>query len=313
MRKQALVTGGAGFIGSHLCDRLVADGWRVRVLDNLSTGIRDNLPTEAELLEGDICRVEDCGRACADVDAVFHLAARVTIRHSVETFYDDASVNLMGTLNMLRSAAEGGARRFVFASSMAVYADSPDGSPVSEEHPTTPLSPYGISKLAAERYVIMMGRELGLEPVALRLFNTYGPRQGYTPYVGVITIFITRILQGKSCTIFGDGEQCRDFVHVRDVARAFVLASTASGAPGRVMNVGTGRGTTVNEVAALVREVLCQGEFTHAAADATELRHSVPDINRACQLLGYRPEGILGERIADVVAAVKQRVVATGV
>jgi len=304
----ALVTGGAGFIGSHLADRLLVQGDTVRVLDDLSTGQRDNVPAGATFVEGDILDPAACEAACANVDTVYHLAARVTIRHSVETFLDDATTNLMGTLRVLQAAARAGVRRFVLASSMGVYSDSPTGEPVPESHPTEPLSPYGISKLAAEKYVLMMGPSLGLEPVVLRFFNTYGSRQGYTPYVGVATIFVTRILRGEPCTIFGDGEQRRDFVHVSDVARACALAGLSSEAPGRILNVGTGRGTSVKELAAAIGDHLGAGEFSQAPVDRTELRHSVANIDRAREILGYEPRETLEEKLPELVADIRSRV-----
>jgi UDP-glucose 4-epimerase len=306
--RRALVTGGAGFIGSHLCERLLETGWQVRVLDDLSTGSRDHVALAAEFIEGDIRCAETARRACADVDCVLHLAARVSIRHSVETFRDDADTNLMGTLNMLQAAGEAGVRRFVHASSMAVYSDTQDESLVTEEHPTEPLSPYGISKLAGERYALMMGPRLALEPVVLRLFNTYGTRQGYTPYVGVITIFVTNSLAGKPSIIFGDGNQRRDFVHVTDVAEAFRLAADSDGAVGEAVNIGSGRGATVNELAERIQALLGDSAFSHEPAQATELRNSVADISKATRLLGYQPRGALEERLPDVIEYLKSRV-----
>ena len=301
MSKTALVTGGAGFIGSHLCERLLDNGWHVTALDNFSTGSHENVHRDVVVVDADIADAQACARACARVDTVFHLAARVAVRQSVRSFVDDARTNLMGTLHVLRAAGSAGVRRFVFASSMAVYADAPDPAPVDEAHPAEPLSPYGIGKLAAEKYVLTMGPALGLEPVVLRVFNTYGPRQRYSPYVGVVTIFVTRIAQGKRCTIFGDGEQRRDFVHVHDVADAFVLAADAPMARGEVINIGSGVVTSVNQLAALVREVLGRGEFAHEPPHPAELRYSVADIAKASALLAYHPRRTLGDEIQHVV------------
>lgn len=304
----ALVTGGAGFIGSHLVERLLEEGWRVRVLDNLSVGKREHLPPQAEFFYGDVLDREAVQRCCEGIDTVFHLAARVTIRRSVETFVEDARTNILGTLTLLQAAGEAHVRRFILASSMAVYADAPRKTPVGEDHPTEPISPYGIGKLAAERYVLQMGPVLGLEPVVLRFFNTFGPRQGFTPYVGVVTIFTEKILRGEACTIFGDGRQCRDFVDVEDVAWACRLAADAPHAVGEAINIGSGRGTTVLDLAELLRQRLGGGTFVHAPPHPVELRYSVAKIEKARRLLGYVPRYHLAERIDGVIADIRQRV-----
>lgn len=306
MSKTALVTGGAGFIGSHLCDRLLVEGWSVRVLDDLSTGSRSNLASDVELFEGDVQSAEDCKNACAGVDTVFHLAAKVTIRNAAATFSEDASTNIMGTINMLSAAGGAGVSRFVNTSSMAVYADSLDFATVDEQHRIEPLTPYGISKHTAEQYALMMGPELGLEPVVLRLFNTFGTRQSFTPYVGVVTIFITKMLDGQPCTVFGDGDQCRDFVHVSDVARAFALAASCDDVSGKIFNVGTGVGTTVNQIVDLLRERLGEGQFGHEQAHPGELRHSVANIAHAERVLGYSAKESLGGRLDEVIDAIKE-------
>lgn len=305
MSDLVLVTGGAGFIGSHLCDALLAGGWRVRVLDDLSVGRRENVPAGCELIEGSVLD-DDALRAAFDgVDAVCHEAARVSIRDSVERFCEDAETNLLGTLKALRAAGRAKVKRFVLASSMAVYADSSARVPVTESHPVEPASPYGVTKLAAERATLLVGRQLGLEPVALRYFNTFGTRQAFTPYVGVITIFATQLLAGRPITIFGDGSQTRDFVHVSDVARANLLALTSPGAPGGVFNVGSGRGTTVREVAALLQERLhpdaSDGWLRHEPARAEELQHSVADVSAARAALGYTPRTDLRAQLPEVI------------
>lgn len=308
MKRQALVTGGAGFIGSHLCELLVHHDWNVRVLDDFSTGLAENVCAEAQTIRGCVCDPEVCARACAGVDTVFHLAARVSVRQSVEEFYEDAETNLMGTLCVFRAAAVEGVRRLAFASSMAVYADSPPGSPVTEGHAVEPKSPYGLGKLAAERYVQMMAPEVGLEPVILRLFNTYGTRQTCTPYVGVVTIFVNRILAGEPAVIFGDGEQRRDFVHVSDVARGFLKAAESPNAPGEVFNLGSGTGTTVNELAQILQGLLGPGAFVNESQPAAELRDSVADISKARELLGYEPQGVLADCLPEVVEHIRNRV-----
>jgi UDP-glucose 4-epimerase len=236
------------------------------------------------------------------VDAVCHLAARVSIRASVSGFRDDADTNVMGTLTLLQGCGEHKVRRFVYASSMGVYADAPTAAPIPESHPAEPISPYGVGKLAGEKYLSCLAGPLGVEPVVLRLFNTYGPRQAHTPYVGVITIFVKRLLAGEAPIVLGDGEQTRDFVHVSDVATAFRLALTRDVA-GEVMNIGTGIGTTVNRIAAMLCERIRPGAApVHAPAQAGELRFSVPDIGRARARLGYSPRVRLEETIDDVIA-----------
>jgi len=308
MAKTAVITGGAGFIGSHLARTLLGEGWGVRIVDDFSTGTSANVAAGAVLVEGDVRSAEIVGPACDGAEVVFHLAARVSIRQSVETFYEDADTNLMGTLNVLRSAAAAGVGRIVFASSMAVYADGEAGSLIGEGYPTRPVSPYGVAKLAAERYLLLLGPSLGVEPVVLRFFNTYGVGQGYTPYVGVLTIFVTRILTGKPCTIYGDGLQCRDFTHVEDIVRGCLLASRTPGAAGGVFNLGSGRGTTVADLAELIRQRLGKGEFRHVERDSSELVYSVADIDKASRVLGYGPRGELVDRIGEVIDSIARRV-----
>jgi UDP-glucose 4-epimerase len=286
---RVLVTGGAGFIGSFLIERLLASGCEVSVLDNLSTGTRERLPAGAALLVGDTRDPAACEQAIAGCEAVVHLAAAVSVRASIEEFLPDAEANIMGTLGVLRAARKAKVKRLVVASSMAVYADRDTPEPVPESWPTRPDSPYGVSKLAAELYTLLVGRDSKIPAVALRYFNTYGPRQTFTPYVGVVTIFVNELLKGRTPTIFGDGEQCRDFVHVEDVAEATRLA-LESDVSGEVMNVGTGNATTVNEVAIQLCARLAPGTAPrHAPAQPGELRNSIADISKARRLLGYAP------------------------
>ena len=300
--ERALVTGGAGFIGSHLTERLLSEGLQVVVLDNLSVGKRENVPSGAEFLQGDVQDREAVAQAMAGVDAVFHLAARVSIRASVAGFYEDAQTNLMGTLNVLRACAAQHVNKFVYASSMAVYADAPAGSTVSETYTTTPISPYGVAKLACERYAMLVAAESGFRAVALRFFNTFGPRQTFTPYVGVITIFIQRLLRGEPPVIFGDGEQRRDFVYVGDIVEG-TFRALVTDVHGEVFNIGTGVGTTVNQVAALLCARIQPGVVPlHALEHAGELRSSVADIGKARRMLGYEPHGRLEDQIDEIIA-----------
>jgi UDP-glucose 4-epimerase len=300
--EKALVTGGAGFIGSHLVDRLLSDGLQVAVLDNLSTGKRTNLPPEAHLILGDVRDPAIVGAAVSGADVVFHLAARVSIRASVDDFWQDAETNLLGTLTVLRACVSRKVKKLVYASSMAVYADAPQPVPVSEDYSTAPISPYGIAKLASEQYATLVAGQSGFDAVALRYFNTYGPRQTFTPYVGVITIFIQQLLRGERPVIFGDGEQCRDFVYVGDIVDATIRAMT-SDVSGEVFNVGSGRGMSVNQIAVLLCERLApQIAPQHVAAHPGELRNSIANIDKARRLLGYEPYGRLEDKIDELIA-----------
>jgi UDP-glucose 4-epimerase len=299
--KRALVTGGAGFIGSHLVERLLDEGLQVVVLDDLSMGKREYVPKAAGFVQGDVRDPAAVSAAMAGADVVFHLAARVSIRASVSGFYEDADTNLMGTLNVLQACASHNVQKFIYASSMAVYADAPAPVPLREGYKTTPISPYGVAKLASERYAMLVAAGSGFDAVALRYFNTYGPRQTFTPYVGVITIFIRRLLHGEAPLIFGDGEQCRDFVYVGDIVDATLRAMTHN-VRGEVFNVGSGCGTTVNQVASMLCARLNPDVAPeHVAAHPGELRNSIADIGKARQLLGYEPRSRLEDRIDEVI------------
>jgi len=299
---KALVTGGAGFIGSHLVERLLREGMQVTVLDNLSVGKRENVPAEADFVLGDVRDPDIVAAVVSGVDVVFHLAARVSIRASVAEFWEDAETNLIGTLNVLRACASRNAKKLVYASSMAVYADAPSPVPLPESYHTVPISPYGVAKLASERYAMLVAAQSGFEAVALRYFNTYGPRQTFTPYVGVITIFIQRLLHGEPPVIFGDGEQCRDFVYVGDVIEATFRAMLTD-VHSEVFNIGSGRGVSVNQIASLLCARLRPDiSPCYAPAHPGELRNSVADIHKARQLLGYEPQGRLEDKVDEIIA-----------
>jgi UDP-glucose 4-epimerase len=306
---RVLVTGGAGFIGHHLAHALVRRGVAVTVLDDLSVGRRENVPSEARFVHGDIRDPGAVGAALEGVDAVLHQAAVVSIRASVEHFVRDAEVNLMGTLHLLQRMAERPIRRAVLASSMAVYADSPRPEPLPETAPREPIAPYGVAKLAAERYWLLMGERTGIPATVLRYFNTYGPNQTFTPYVGVITIFIQRLLAGRPPVIFGDGEQRRDFIHVDDVVAAnlAVLDAADTAVAGRVFNVGTGHATSVNEIAAGLIAVLAPGtQPEHAPAQPGEMRNAIADVSAIHRALGWAPRRVTVD-FADVVVFWKSR------
>jgi UDP-glucose 4-epimerase len=300
--RRILVTGGAGFIGSHVVEALVRDGTTVHVLDNLSTGRRENLPDGVRFFHGDLLDGHLLDQALEGVQGIIHLAARVAIRDSLIHFPEDAQTNLIGTLNLLKQAGVRRVKKFVFSSSMAVYADRDDPVPIPETYTQEPISPYGLSKLSAEKYVSLLARELGMQSVCLRYFNVYGPRQAFTPYVGVITIFIEHLLKGTPPVIFGDGEQRRDFVCVEDITRATLLALDAD-LGHEIMNVGTGTGTSVNQIARLLIEKLRPDlEPVYEPAQPGEIRHSIADISRIRDRLGFQPRARLQDKIDDVVA-----------
>jgi len=288
--KSVCVTGGAGFIGSHLTEALLERGMRVTVLDNLSVGRREHVPSCAELVVGDILDTDFVTEVFATCEIVFHLAARVAIRSSFEYAVDDAQTNVVGTASVLKAAEKSrSVRKVIAASSMAVYSDAPYGVHVNEEYLTSPVSPYGVSKLAAERLTHLMCSRVQIDSVVLRLFNTYGPRQALSPYVGVVTIFIDQLLRGENPVIFGDGAQCRDFVHARDVARGF-LGAMDFGPAGETFNIGSSTPRSVNQLLAILNR--CMGtslKAQHAEAVLGELCYSVPDITKAKSLLGYEP------------------------
>jgi UDP-glucose 4-epimerase len=301
----ALVTGGAGFIGSTLTRTLLDAGTHVTVLDNLSVGRREQVDRRARFVEGDVRDRAAVDEALNGVDVVYHLAAQVTIRGSFDRFYEDLDTNVMGTATLLRQVDPARVRWFVLASSMGVYADAPAPVPISEQHPTEPLSPYGVGKLAAEKLATQILALRGIPLTTLRFFNTFGPGQAYTPYVGVLTIFITKLLSGEAPVIFGDGEQRRDFVHVDDIV-AGVMA-----APGRATgtyNLGTGTATSLNELAALaIAHTGASVTPRYDAARPGELRYSIADITAARTALGYAPRRTLAAGLPAIVADIAHR------
>jgi UDP-glucose 4-epimerase len=302
----ALVTGGAGFIGSHLSRALLGQGRKVTVLDNLSVGQRQTVPDGARFVHGDIRDAAAVEDALTGVDAVFHLAAQVTIRGSFDKFFEDLDTNVMGTARLLRAVDASRVKWFTLASSMAVYADASSPSPIDESHPTQPISPYGVGKLAAEGVCRQICDAKGIPFTAVRFFNTFGPGQTYTPYVGVLTIFVTRLLRGEPITIYGDGEQQRDFIHVEDIVAGTIGAT--GNAPG-TFNLGTGRGTSLNHLAQIVLNRLAPGEQAqHGPAQPGELRFSVANIDAARRAFGFNPSRALDRNLDDVIESVQGKV-----
>ena len=241
--RRALITGGAGFIGTHLTRALLREGYRVCTIDNEATGDRANVPSDVDYIPGDVRRMDDLGKAFAfDPTVVFHLAAQVSNIKSFENPQSDLDVNVVGTLNVLQLCIKHRVRRILHASSMALYGQ-PQTLPVSEQHPCQPESYYGVSKLAAEGYVrtASANPEFPLDFTAFRMFNVYGPLQSLSnPYQGVVSVFISNVLDGEPITIYGSGEQTRDFVYIGDVVRAWVGAVGNEAACGRVINLGSG-------------------------------------------------------------------------
>jgi UDP-glucose 4-epimerase len=265
LTRHVLVTGGAGFIGSHLVDAYLARGWRVTVVDDLSTGDRRNINPRAEFLEMDI-RETPVDRIRPDV--ISHHAAQMDVRRSVSDPVFDANVNVIGSLRLLQQAVDNGVKRFIFASTGGAIYGEPVVAPQTEEHPTNPLSPYGCAKLAVEHYMHYFRAVQGLPTVALRYANVYGPRQNSKGEAGVIAIFIEKKLRGERATIHGDGEQTRDYVYIDDVVAANMQV-TDSSEPGP-FNVGTGVETSVNQVASMIGV-----DAVHGAGKKGEQRRSV--------------------------------------
>jgi nucleoside-diphosphate-sugar epimerase len=292
--KTYLVTGGAGFIGSHIAEELVRRGERVRVLDNFITGKRENIAPLAgliELIEGDIRSLKTCRSACAGVDFVLHQAALPSVPRSIEDPLLAHDINVNGTLNLLYASVGANVKRFVFASSSSVYGDDAH-FPKREDNVGRPLSPYALTKLVGEKYCRIFQEIYGLETISLRYFNVFGPRQDpLSHYAAVIPLFITRVLAGQSPQIFGDGEQSRDFTPVANVVEANLLALEApAGAVGSVFNIACGERTTVNALAGeICRLAKISLEPAYADPRPGDIRHSFADITKARKLLGYEP------------------------
>jgi UDP-glucose 4-epimerase len=290
--QSALVTGGAGFIGSHLVEALVAGGCRVTVLDDLSSGRESNLDPVAgriNFIRGSICDPGSLA-AAAGCEVVFHLAAVVSVPKTVEDPLGSAAVNETGSLKLLEAARGARARRVIFASSSAVYGDDPF-LPKREEMPPRPLTPYAVQKLTIEYYLHVYQLLYGMETVGLRFFNVFGPRQDpSSPYSGVISIFMNRALNGQPPVIYGDGRQTRDFVFVGDVVQALLLAAASPAAKGRVFNVGTGKSVTINELWKTIAALSdCDALPVHQAPRDGDILHSVSDIDAARTVLGFAP------------------------
>jgi UDP-glucose 4-epimerase len=304
---QVLVTGGAGFIGSHLVEALASRGYRVRVLDDLSSGSLKNLPSNGiELIQGDIREAQVVERAVQGTNFVFHLAAMIAPASTLDDPAGCYQTNLLGSMNILRAAQATGTERVVLASSAAVYGDS--AHPVSEDAALRPLTPYAASKLAMEQAAKVYSDRYGLSTICLRYFNVYGQRQPpESAYAAVIPAFISALLIGETPIIYGDGSQRRDFIYVDDVVRANLLALEPTALAEGVFNVGSGRSVTVMELAEILQQEMQRGAPpSYAAPRAGDIHSSEAVIDRAEQALGFRPETALIKGLRSTIEWFRQ-------
>jgi len=288
---RVLITGGAGFIGANLANRLVADGHHVRVLDDLSAGDRQRLSSRVLFTRGDVKDRPKLWTLLQGVECVFHLAARVSVPESVLYPREYNDVNVGGTVSLMEAMRDVGVKRVVLASSATVYGEQ-SRQPLREEMRPNPLAPYAVSKIAAEHYLFTLGALYGIETVSLRIFNAYGRWQAIPPsHPPVIPQFVKQALGGGSLVIFGDGRQTRDFVYIDDVVEALIAAATAPGVDRQIINVGSGREVSINDLAHLVLQVTgCKANVIHNEQQSGGIRRMVADLHRAKALLGYQPK-----------------------
>jgi UDP-glucose 4-epimerase len=315
-RVRALVTGGAGFIGSHLVRRLLRDGHEVRVLDNFSTGSRANLADlegSVEVVEGDVQSYERVHNAVAGCEVIFHEAALPSVPRSIQDPLTSNSVNVIGTLNLLLASRDSGVRRVVFASSSSIYGSDPT-LPKREERAPQPIAPYAVAKLAGEGYCRSFSQVYGLETVALRYFNVFGPGQDpLSQYAAVIPKFIVALLGGEAPTVHGDGEQSRDFTYIDNVIDANLLAASAPDVAGQTFNVACGERISLNDLLGELRTIIgTEVEATYVEARPGDVKHSLADIGRAEEMLGYRPAVSFSEGLRRSVAYLRERAEADG-
>ena len=304
---KVLVTGGAGFIGSHVADALVAEGHEVHVLDDLSSGKKENVPAQATLHPLDIRAGEVSALFEQErFDVLVHHAAQMDVRRSVADPGFDASVNVLGFLNLMEAGRASGLKKVLLASTGGAIYGEPDFTPQSEEHALRPLSPYGITKLCTERYLYYYQQQYGIDYVALRYANVYGPRQNPHGEAGVVAIFTQRLLEGEQPVIYGDGEQTRDYVFVGDVVRANLAALRYEGSG--VFNVGTETETSVNELFRLLRgEIRPEMPEQHAEGKPGEQKRSILDYGHARQELGWDPKTSLKEGLRQTITWFRDR------
>ncbi|QEY75260.1 NAD-dependent epimerase/dehydratase family protein [Pseudomonas denitrificans (nom. rej.)] len=298
-----LITGGAGFIGSHLADALLAQGFAVRVLDDLSTGRRENLDSRVDLIVGNVADEAALRGALNGCQGVVHLAAIASVQASVEDPVGTHRANFIGTLNLCEAMRQEGIRRVLFASSAAVYGQNGEGSAIDEDVVKAPLTPYAADKLASEYYLDFYRREHGLEPAIFRFFNVYGPRQDpSSPYSGVISIFARRAEQGLPITVFGDGEQTRDFIYVGDLVKLLMTALLADDVAESAINVGLDQSTSLNQLLAEIGK-LTGGlpEITYLPARHGDIRHSRADNRRLLQRYSLDAPTPLADGLAQLI------------
>jgi UDP-glucose 4-epimerase len=301
---RAVVTGGAGFIGSNIVAELVARGDEVVVVDDLSSGHRQNLVALGEritLVEGDVSQAGVCDDACAGADVVFHLAASVGNQRSISDPVRDSEVNVIGTIRVMEAARRHGIPKVVVSSSAGVFGELKT-LPIDESHPIDPITPYGVSKLAEERMALAYAHMYGIEAVALRYFNVFGPHQRFDAYGNVIPIFAHRMLHGEPLTIFGDGEQTRDFVYVGDVVQANLRSAAARGVSG-VFNIGSATQITVNRLVELMQQAFdIEATVVHAGPRAGDVRDSLADISAARSAFDFSPSPDISAGLAVYAA-----------
>lgn len=300
-----LITGGAGFIGSNIADELLRRGHQVRVLDNFSTGSADNLRHilgRIELMEGDLRNYHNVREAVDGMDFVLHQGALPSVPRSVRDPISSNDANVSGTLNVLHAAKDAGVKRVVFASSSSVYGDNPT-LPKAEDMTPNPLSPYAVSKLAAEKYCQVFAHIYGLHTVALRYFNVFGPRQNpNSQYSAVIPKFITAILNDQAPLIYGDGEQSRDFTFVQNTIEANILATEADCPPGVVMNCAVHQRTSLNQLVAMINQILGKNvQPRYSEPRPGDIKHSFADISRLKKTLGYEPKVLFEEGLRRTI------------
>jgi UDP-glucose 4-epimerase len=315
MSKTVLVTGGAGFIGSNMADELINRGYKVVILDNLSTGLKENINEKAKYINGDVRNIKDLDKVFKNkIDAIFHIAGCASTIKSFDDPAADLDTNVLGTINIINYAVKHRVDRLLYASSMTSYG-IPDAVPVRETMGTRPIAYYGITKYAGERYVLATGlrADMGfkLNATAFRMFNVYGRRQSLTnPYQGVVSIFIGNVLRGEKVTVFGDGKQSRDYVHISDVANAWIGAIDNKKSFGEVFNIGSGIRVSVNELIDIILKSFGKNRRTNKVIYKNERpgdqRHMQADISKAAKLLKWQPRIKFEDGLLDVINWAKE-------